>query len=711
MPVQSQLPRVLRFGNFEIDVRAGELRKNGVKLKLQEQPFQLLCMLVEHPGEVVTREELRNRLWPADTFVDFDHGVNAAVKRLRDALGESADAPVFIETLSRRGYKFIAPVDGASRSEVLPTGRADAKALRRVLLIGTVILISLAFAAASWWLQSRRVPRITALTRLSFAGRAAAPTPLLGYLFPALATDGSRIYYSAFQENTLRLAYASVTGGDHVSMTTPLGYAEARHISPDGSLLLVYGSTEGHLGTQIEGHLWLVPTAGGGPRRLVNIDGHDGAWSPDGRRIVFANGQDLHIADSNGSNSRKLTTLPGKPFWIRWAPDSARIRFTVIDTKTSVQTLWECSAEGKDLHRVPLSADKQAQECCGEWTPDGKYFLFRNFQDGRADIWLIFDRPSPFWRQSQKPVRLTAGPLNSAAAIPSRDGKKLFAVEVIPKSELYKYDLKTRRLAPFLPGISAVTADFSPDRQWAVYVEARGKEFILWRSKLDGSERLQLTTPPLLVLDPRWSPDGRQIVFMGKMPDGVWDNYLVPAIGDSPRPLPSSVRNAVDATWSPDGNSIIFGRPPDFLAEDSTPKAIYLLNLTSNQLTTLPGSEGLFSPRWSPDGRYVAAMPLDMRKLLLFDFAAQRWTALITNHCVDGPLWSRDTAYIYFNGCNNTVMRVGRVSSKLEQVLDFTAAVPNALGCGLVNTIWDDAVLITCGVNDSELYALDLELP
>jgi DNA-binding winged helix-turn-helix (wHTH) protein len=111
MPARSQLPRLLRFGLFEIDVPAGELRENGVKLKLQEQPFQILCLLVEQPGEVVTREELRNRLWPADTFVDFDHGLNAAIKRLRDALGESAEKPIFIETLARRGYRFIAPVE------------------------------------------------------------------------------------------------------------------------------------------------------------------------------------------------------------------------------------------------------------------------------------------------------------------------------------------------------------------------------------------------------------------------------------------------------------------------------------------------------------------------------------------------------------------------------------------------------------------------
>jgi eukaryotic-like serine/threonine-protein kinase len=111
MPLEKQSPAILRFGVFEVDVRAGELRKQGVRIKLQEQPFQILCTLLEHRGELVTREELRNRLWPADTFVDFDHSLNAAIKRLRDALGESADAPVFIETMARRGYRFIAPLE------------------------------------------------------------------------------------------------------------------------------------------------------------------------------------------------------------------------------------------------------------------------------------------------------------------------------------------------------------------------------------------------------------------------------------------------------------------------------------------------------------------------------------------------------------------------------------------------------------------------
>src|SRR6202047_50277 len=102
---------IVRFGRFEVNLQSGELRQQGQKVKLQEQPFQVLATLLERPGEVVTREELRSRLWPEDTFVDFDHSLNAAIKRLRDALGESADTPVFIETLARRGYRFIGNVE------------------------------------------------------------------------------------------------------------------------------------------------------------------------------------------------------------------------------------------------------------------------------------------------------------------------------------------------------------------------------------------------------------------------------------------------------------------------------------------------------------------------------------------------------------------------------------------------------------------------
>src|SRR5215467_4865537 len=168
----NDLSAVRRFGAFEIDLRAGELRRNGMKVKLQEQPFQVLALLLERPGEVVTREEVRSRLWPADTFVDFDHSLNAAIRRLRDALGDSAENPTFVETVARRGYRFLAPVstvpgDGNSAAALgavavrIPSHRA----LWITAAVAAVILISVGMSVGFHLSKRLSVPsRVTELT-------------------------------------------------------------------------------------------------------------------------------------------------------------------------------------------------------------------------------------------------------------------------------------------------------------------------------------------------------------------------------------------------------------------------------------------------------------------------------------------------------------------------------------------------------------------
>jgi Tol biopolymer transport system component/DNA-binding winged helix-turn-helix (wHTH) protein len=696
----------VRFGEFAADLQAGEFYRNGTKVRLQGQPFQVLALLLERRGRMVSREELRSRLWPADTFVDFEHGLNAAVNRLREALGDSAEEPRYIETIPRRGYKFIAAVDGGLRQSVLPAAHADVKTR---LLIGTAILASLVAMVVSWWVASRRAPRVTASTQLTFSGRVSGGSRVFP-AFPALATDGTRIYFSSPKGGmgaVLRLAYLSTAGGDEVFMTAPFGSAELRDISPDGSELLVYGATAG----EAELHLWLVPTTGAGPRRLGNIDGQDGAWSADGHRFVYAKGQDLYVAEGDGSNSRKIITTPGKGFWIRWSPDATRIRFTLVDPKTNAQTLWECKPDGTDLHRMPLSWDKQPQECCGEWTPDGRYFLFRTFLEDRADIWLIHE--ARFLRRVYKPTRLTTGPLDSVAAIPSRNGKQLFVIGVQPRFELRRYDFKTRQFAPYLAGTSALGYSSSADGRWIAYIEQRGEDTILWRSKSNGSERLQLTSPPMLVGWSQWSRDGNQLAFMAKMPDRRWNIYVVPASGGSPRALLSAEHDFVDPEWSTDGHSLMFGQPPDYMADASAARAIYTLNFDTNQITTLPGSEGLYSPRWSPSGRYVVAMPLSERKLMLFDFATQSWTDLTTTPLHIGtPRWSPDSEYVYFDAHpENVLLRVGRNSRKLEKVLDIATANPGASECDFDNLTSDGAVLIKCVTNNGDIYTFDLDLP
>ena len=356
------------------------------------------------------------------------------------------------------------------------------------------------------------------------------------------------------------------------------------------------------------------------------------------------------------------------------------------------------------------------QECCGEWTADGRYFLFTTIRENRTDVWAI--REQGLLGLFHKPIQLTGGPMDAFSPIAGPTGKKLFVIGSRLSAELFKYDVKTGKIIPYLAGISTAEAATSPDGQRITYSEVRGRESILWRSKPDGKERVQLTTPPVEAGWQMWSPDGKEIAFFAKRPDGPWSIYLVAANGSIPRALSPKDHSYVDPEWSPDGHSLMFGRSPEnWWLEVSTTKTISLLNLDKNQITTLPGSEGLFSPRWSPNGRYVVAMALSYRKLLLFDFATQTWSELASStddspRIFDTPRWSPDSEHVYFNDwARKVVMRVGRKDHKLEDVFDLKTADPNASYCRLHGVASDGTLLVGCWFEGGDIYALDADLP
>jgi Tol biopolymer transport system component len=232
------------------------------------------------------------------------------------------------------------------------------------------------------------------------------------------------------------------------------------------------------------------------------------------------------------------------------------------------------------------------------------------------------------------------------ASVPSRDGKTLFAIGGGPLGEVVRYDAKSQQFLPFLSGISAIQLGFSKDGQWVAY--ASYPDGALWRSKLDGTERLQLSSLPMAVLQPQWSPDGKQIAFAGAVPDKPSHIYTVSADGGAPKELTKGGRDEVFPNWSPDGNSLIFGNPTSEL-EGSAPSAIYRLDLKTGQLTIISGSDGTSSPRLSPDGTFLAALS-KANHFALFEWKTQKWTEVtpsipITIGCLTCviPLnWSHD---------------------------------------------------------------------
>jgi Tol biopolymer transport system component len=305
-------------------------------------------------------------------------------------------------------------------------------------------------------------------------------------------------------------------------------------------------------------------------------------------------------------------------------------------------------------------------------------------------------------------VQLTTGPMNVGDPVPSRDGKKLFAQGWQPRGELVRYDPRTGQFLPYLSGISAMGLDFSRDGAWVAYND--GTDGTMWRCKVDGTQKLQLVAPPMQAYLPRWSPDGKQLAFFGHPPGEPWHIYVVPVAGGSPELIYRSAKNLADPSWSPDGKSLAFGEN----SLNNQGSAVYVLDLKTRNASKLPGSDGLFSPRWSPNGRYIAAIPLDSLKLVLFDLENQKWTEL-AKIFVAYPTWSRDGRYLYFNGAVDSqegYYRVQISGHKLERLFSMKGfqAAGGAFGnwTGLAP---DESPLLVRDASIQEIYALDWEAP
>ncbi len=655
--------------------------------------------------EMVTGARTFQRPTSADTMSAILNEEPPAISQL------SPDTPVGLERVVRRcleknaEQRFQSASDLAFALQALsdpaisePSGaheiRKDedhrVKTAPAVIALLAVICVVVIFY---FWMQPAAPPKVANYIQLTHDGQQKS----------LIATDGARLYLDLGEGRagsfvSYGIAEMSVSGGEPRKLSiAPSPNMVPVDLSADGSELLVVDGQ----GAPPKGPLWSLPILGGSPRRLGDAVGESAAWSPNGKMLVYTSLGDVFLAKADGTQSRKLLGVKGDILNIVWAPDGRHLRFDSSETAGTVgrQLVWEVSADGSDLHRLLEGWHEPPDECCGRWTPDANYWVF---QSG-AQIWAL-PRTGSFLHRESTPIALTSSPLTLSSPLPSKDGKKLFMIGQTYRGELTRYDAKSGQFAPFLGGISAEYIAFSKDGQWVSYVSYRLGT--LWRSRLDGSERLQLTYPPMYPVLPRWSPDGKKIIFFefalsGNKPARI---YEVSPDGGSPQQLlPDDHSQQLDPNWSPDGSKIIFA------GESNDPSsAIQILDVASHQISDLPGSQGLYSPRWSPDGRYITAFSADSKTLLLFDFQTKNWTAL-ANGSLSWLNWSHDAQYIYvldFQG-KNAVVRIRVSDRKQEQVVDLKNFVTTGRYGGCLSLTPDDSPLLLRDTGSEDVYSVD----
>lgn len=478
-----------------------------------------------------------------------------------------------------------------------------------------------------------------------------------------MLTDGAHLYFRERlgEWRHLKMVRLPVAGGEATPVQVPFGDIEPMEIAPGPRFLLRAPNAEGEL-SLCE---W---SPGAQPVFKGPFEGQFATWVAGAQVIEVWPGNELHLR-----NSAKRMRLAGPVLYPRWSSIRNLLRFTVDDTKTETSSIWETGGLDAPPHPVAgLPPDNRA----GSWTPDGRLFVFLAQSDRvprwrmQYDIWAV--RENRFGGLREAPVRLTEGPIGYLAAVPSPDGKHIYALGRDDHGVLVRFNKQAGKFVPLFEHLWATQTDFSHDGKWMAYVSLPDRT--LWKVRRDGSEPTQLTVPPIGVHEPHWSPDGSHIAFMGEPSRGRYRLYQVSSAGGTPSEMaPFDHHDQGVPTWSPDGGRIVFGDLKN--REPGEEMSIHVLDVSRQSLEPLPDSKGLWTARWSPDGKRVLALSADNRSLQVFDWNSGAWRELARMHLIEHPAWSADSSSIYFVGKSvdddKALLRASLRSGKIERLVDL----------------------------------------
>jgi eukaryotic-like serine/threonine-protein kinase len=575
--------------------------------------------------------------------------------------------------------------DSTSTGTVAIAEHRSAK--RWMWIAGGVAAIAVAAAIFIWRKVPPALPTVQSAIQLTDDGQPKM-APLL--------TDGTRIYFREGTIGVWKIGQVSVAGGETSVIPTRLADPRLDGIAPDGSSLLVFDGDPG------SNPLWRIPLPTGEPQRLGKIEGTEATSFPDGR-IAFTQGDSLYVADKDGSNIQKLLTAPGTVYCPNISPDGTRIvLLTFSPSEERTLFLAEAKADGSGFHEI-MRGTRHAPVRCACWTPDGKYLFTRV----REDLWLLPMNPGLF-AKLHTPIQLTNGPLFYLRPSPSRDGKHIFAIGMKRRGELVRYDTNSKQLTPFLSGISAMNPSFSRDGQWVAYLSY--PDLTLWRSRTDGTERLQLTYPPMEVQGPSISPDGKKVAFTVHE-----ELHVIDMDGTSQREITREQRNTPLPAWSPDGSSLVFDGDMDEQRDDHRfPQQLKTINVQSGVSSAVASSQGLGNALWISPETIVAGNE-DQTKLLMLDLTSGKRTELVSGIIVNWAA-SPDRKYLYYTtgGAEPKAMRIRLIDHNAEEIAslkDLSQAVDPLFGETHISVAPDGSPVFTRDIGTQEIYALTVKWP
>ena len=713
---QDDLNGQLSFGEFTFFPDRLELRRDGVPLRLQQQPLRVLAALVRQPGDLVTREHIRREVWGDGVHLDFHDSLNHSMKYLRDALGDDPAKPRYIETVPRRGYRFIAQVTtiAAPKASVsaaepeLAAVAGHAKGKRAWLTGGLVLLIATA-AFLSIASMPRRAPRVVSVEQVTHLG-----------LVGAVLTDGDSIYVQRDQGGGYQILRGPATGnGELTPIRTPFGNAMLLDISRDKKELLIAAFE--HWGDPAL--LFRLPLATGTPERLGSIVSYSAKWSADGTHLAFrgwpgdvAGLEAVYVASATGESPRKVFDQAADVN--SWSPDGRTIYVSTMDAVNGGQMMWQVATDGSGARPMASTSEGRSAVwgegiCCGTWTRDGNNLLFFKSHYPTTGVWAMPRRGIGPVQEHATEVYAAGFRMSSPPAVaPDRD--RIYVVGWNENREVMRFDPARGEFAAFPLGSQAGTARWSPDGQWIVY--SRSPDMSLWKLRADGSGPRQLVGAPFQAFGAAWSPDGRRLAVHVLQRGKPGKIAIVPADGGVPKILLANERSVEDsAWWSPDGRSLYIGRIM-LDAAGGGEQAVWKIDVSTEHSEKLAGTQDMDSPVLSPDGRWIAAQSEDSRRLILYDVSAHTTRDLATGVYISAPQWTRDSSALVYQDVRvseeQPIFRVNvRTGRSIRIASSRSFSGPAVSQFRLVALDPHDLPVAVAIRRNADVYALNLEVP